>query len=364
MAQTAPESIIKKIAELGWKHLVVEGIMVEYIKKPTLVYISFWDGDSLTAHQPTPPPEAGFGNVPKTRIFCIVENYKTAFAPLLADKCMNRLYKEVRTWAPERQRRVELSMFPRYETRGGVTKPTDYLFLENFHRTNFDYYKGVIPDAMRSPLDPLHDPDGTQGLEWWPNLVVRLSDVWSATESSLIDQFTASHHLDRVYKVFFGILASNRVRLQDYLILINRKDKNKKAWDDYQNFANSDDVHNRRLLECVKGYDVERKLPTDMTFVTPEDFDSHQWKWANHIANIIKAWEADTLLGIQLNAYFVRWKTEDELKEENERLNQQLKSPIGGRPDLGEPVRAVVGIVDELHGSPGHALFISILPLA
>ncbi|KAI0404280.1 hypothetical protein F4802DRAFT_598245 [Xylaria palmicola] len=330
MPQAERSYILGEIASRGPSHLAVENIITEYCKKPTLVYITFWDGDSLAAHRPHPLPQHKFGNVPIRDIDCAVENYKTAFAPLLSDPVTSRLYKSVR------DQRVSssgssgiLSLYPRYEIHNAEAKPIDYYFLENFHRTN-DRNQGAISRMIMDPLNPLHDYDGKQSVEWFPHLVVRLREIWDVIKYWNLYVGSEQFWKHTRYMQFFGVLASSRVRLQDYLILIDRKENDSRVMEEYNCFREGDNHrHNKKLFECIKSYDVDGRLPSDMTFADIKDFDRDQCLWAADVEACIKSWA--TVPGLEpLNAYFVRWKTEEELEAEKKKLYEQAESGLGG----------------------------------
>ncbi|KAI0910804.1 hypothetical protein F4823DRAFT_561500 [Ustulina deusta] len=362
MHQKSPEStkIEEKIASLGSQHLVVEQIITEYIKKPTLVYITFWDtfwdGDLTFTNKTNTGPEHEYGNVPtrdrpRANVRCMVKNYKTAFAPLLANKDMMKLYKRVRIpWTPvTKPNNGNLSLYPRYETRNISPKPIDYHFLENFHRTNARNAEDINL-MMLCNMDPYSD---LSKHEWWPNIVVRMSELWEVMKDWDLTRDSPPEWKLSCYKVFFGVLANWRVKLQDYFILIDRKEHNKRTREHYDAFKNDDANHNRKLLEGIKSYDVMEKLPGDLTFASPEDFDEEQRIWASQIEKCIGAWDV-TLHAYPVNAYFVRWKTEEELEEENNQPNTRpfrVRSGLGGRDKVPEKR------FDLLHQSPVNYYF-------
>ncbi|GAW14523.1 hypothetical protein ANO14919_039260 [Xylariales sp. No.14919] len=380
MSQVAPACIIEKLAELGPKHLVVEGIMEEYIKKPILVYITFWELHPVTYWK---KPMCDYGDEMITWVHCCVENYKTAFALLLANKSTKRMYESIRTRVSDRhppefpddwsesepEPPNDVSTFPRHETVDGELKPIDYHFLDNFHLTNYCIYNHTFKGYK---IFSGFQPDGE--LKWWPNLVVNLREVWEVTKDCDINELTPISDRIDSYIRFFGVLAKDKIGLQDYLILVDRRGGSKRAHDyckcqPYMYFhheCKAGREHTCFLLKvyyeylnkrtslsfdtkaphCVIDHDgINRKLVTDLTAATIDDFDEEQYRWANCIAKCIKEWNA--IEGIRpLNSFFVRWKTEEELQAEDERLNRQL---------MGEsPATVSCDRIGELHDSPTH----------
>ncbi|KAI0188361.1 hypothetical protein EV127DRAFT_482703 [Xylaria flabelliformis] len=320
MSQQAPDFIVRALANLGQDHLVFEGILTEYCKKPTLVYITFWDGDSPDAGKPSLPLH-DFGGVPVENLGCIIENYKTAFAPLLASSKTRALYKRIRTQRPtytESGRILSL-----YEFRDAADKPIDYLFLENFHKTNIDNAP-KIRRALQGFVSIPRGPNESKEVDWWPNLIVRLSELWDVMgpyDRLKVDSHETVKRL--AFTEIFGILGSGRVRLQDYLILIDSKWSDKRTVERYNFFEKNHNIHNWRLRYAVKSYDVTEKLPNDVTFARIEDFDYHQRFQAKMIEEFMAVW--NTVPGLNPpRAFFVRWKTDKEKKKEENELNERL----------------------------------------
>ncbi|KAI0546548.1 hypothetical protein F4679DRAFT_598615 [Xylaria curta] len=319
MSQSAPDSIVRAIANLRRDHLVLEGILTEYCKKPTLVYISFWD-HPLTYKKTNLRPQHDFGGVPVRGVHCIIENYKTAFAPLLADTATRKLYERIRT---QRSTSTESSrILSLYEFRDAAGKPIDYLFLENFHRTNYDNAT-EISQALQGFVNIPRGLNESKEVDWWPNLVVRLSEFFSIARKygSIINSDERTKR--KAFTKSFGILASNRVRLQDYLILINGKLDEKRAREECIRFQKDDDAHNWRLNNSIKSYDVATKLPNDITFARLEDFN-----WLHKIqTGVVEEFMASWNTVPDLNppkAFFVRWKTDEEKNKEETELNERL----------------------------------------
>ncbi|GAP92007.1 hypothetical protein SAMD00023353_6100160 [Rosellinia necatrix] len=344
MSGSAPATVAHAIEGLGQWHLVSEGMLIEYIKKPTLVYISFWDDDSLSAHASrSPPPEQKYGRVPVHGINCIVENYETAFAPLLADKRAKRLYEKYRApRSPKTESKGALSLYPRYEIRNGVEVPIDYHFLENFHVINLRDAWQIDP-WLESRMNPLHDYNGRRGEEWWPNLVVRLDDIWNTIRDCEIKAENRTQ-AQGLFEERFGILASNRVRLQDYLILVDRKEDNERVKEDFSCFEHDQDhTENYKLLQCIKSYDLDKKLPTDLTSASIEDLRSRS-SHAIRVEELIRTWQNYDLMS--RNAYFVRWKRNDELRGEARDLDRRLHSSHRSGTRSGQ------AFTDSLHRLP------------
>ncbi|KAI0417916.1 hypothetical protein F5X98DRAFT_386756 [Xylaria grammica] len=357
MSQVAPACIIEKLAELGPKHLVVEGIMEAYIKKPTLVYMTFWECLwEIYFRNPGVHP----GNRLDPTLYFDVENFEVAFAPFLATNSTRRMYQSIRTgvWDEDAVNRPDnVLAFHRYETVDGELKPIDYYFLENFHivarcldyQVIFSEVHGIYPLGRFQP--------GAE-LKWCPNLVVSLREVWEVTKDYDINELTPISDRIGSYRRFFGVLARPVVGLQDYLILVDRRGESKRVHDHFEcgkcckltTYYSLLSRHTPLLLDatgphCVTNHDVMDKLPTDLTAATLDDFDEEQYRWANCIAKCIKEWNATE--GIRpLNSFFVRWKTEEELQAEDERLNRQL---------MGEsPATVSCDRIGELHDSPTH----------
>ncbi|KAI1357924.1 hypothetical protein F5Y08DRAFT_351463 [Xylaria arbuscula] len=310
--QTSRSIIETKIASLGSQHLVFEAIMTEYIKKPTLVYIKFWD-DVLQEVNEFPIRDYGNLGVSTTRIGCVVKNYQTAFAPFLASKDTMKLYEKVRVSPPAppastRPNHNNLSLYLQYHNTEEGAKPVDFHFLEHFHIMN-KYHPGrIVVD------------DGATLSQWWPNLVVRLSEIYSVVNGWVQDPDINPSWAQDTYLRFFGILAATHVMLQDHYILINRKDEDPRALADYVGLKASGAFKGYKLMERVKSYDVMGKLPTDLTSAAASDFDEEQQRWASEIEMCFRIWSKTPGLR-PVRAYFVRWKTEGELEEE--RLNEQ-----------------------------------------
>lgn len=172
-----PSTLETKIASLGSQHLVFEAIMAEYISKPTLVYIKFWDNDpQLPEAEEIPKRDYGNDYKQDSDVRCRVENYKTAFAPILASKDTMKLYKKLRPSisASTEPHTDQLSLYQRYRTTKEGEKPVDFHFLESFHCTNF---------AQPRPLRAIEWASGRPPRQWWPNIVVRMSEVrWAVRE--------------------------------------------------------------------------------------------------------------------------------------------------------------------------------------
>ncbi|KAI1740128.1 hypothetical protein F4680DRAFT_465894 [Xylaria scruposa] len=356
MSQPAPDSIVRAIASLGRDHLVLEGILTEYCKKPTLVYISFWDrywnrGDVFPPKKFSPPHQHDFGGVPFGNVHCIIENYKTAFAPLLADSTTRKLYERIRT---QRSASTESNrILSLYGIRNAVGKPIDYLFLENFHEANISYPDISLERFVNIP----HGPNESQEVDWWPNLVVRLHEFSSVTMCvpSIVNSDERTKR--ETFIKIFGILASNRVRLQDHLILIDRKMDEERTTEEYDRLKKEYNIVENWMFEMsVKSYDAATKLPNDITFARIEDFDSGQRYRAEMVEEYMAAW--NTVPDIHPpKAFFVRWKTDEEKKKEEAELNERLNpSARRGRDStapltLEEEMRCqpVLGITQRLN---------------
>ncbi|RYC57900.1 hypothetical protein CHU98_g8313 [Xylaria longipes] len=344
MPQLAPKCILEAVAKFAESHqgrLIVERILTEYCKKPTLVYITFWDGDSLAAYRPSPCPQHKFCGVPLRDIDCIVENCDTAFAPLFSNSTTKKLYESVRTPRPTYTgsgRNLSL-----YQIRDAESKPIDYYFLENFHQTNVRNNR-EISRALRSPINIPRRPDGSQGVDWWPNLVVRLTEIWEAMERWDLSTDSDEGLKRRTFAEFFGVLARNTVRLQDYLILINRKGDDERVLEEYNCFKKKGQhSYNFKLEEAIKSYDVAEKLPSDITFARIKDFDEDQCIWTNRVEKCMAAW--NTVPGLNPpRAFCVRWKTDEELEEEDHELNERLHPPARGGPGFTVPATLEEGM--------------------
>ncbi|KAI0444251.1 hypothetical protein F4803DRAFT_549259 [Xylaria telfairii] len=286
--------------------------------KPTLVYVTFWDGDSLAAHRPGPCPQYKFGGVPCRDIDCFIESYENIQTP-------QSIYTETgRIQSP-------------CEIRDAEGKPIDYYFLENFHRTNVRNAR-EISRALQAPGSIHH------GVDWWPHLVARLSEVWEVMGSWDLRIDSDDRRKLKTFKSFFGILASSSVALQDYLILIDHKENDERTIEDYDCFAKTGKPkHNQKLMEAIKSYDVTDKLPGNITFAFIKDFDENQRLWAKEVEKCIAAW--NTVPGLSPpRAFFVRWKTDEERREE-------YYDPAIGAPTLEEQMRCqpVLGFTQRLN---------------
>ncbi|KAI1272912.1 hypothetical protein F5Y07DRAFT_402885 [Xylaria sp. FL0933] len=349
----------QSIANLGYGHLVSQEIMKEYIKKPTLVYITFWGPDTAPACQPKIKPKLQYGNYqrrfsPDTGVTCIVENPETAFSPFLADKYTMQLYRRLRTPDDESilPNIANLNIYPRYETLDGVTKPSDYHFLENFHRMN------ILCSTQIHKMIGCGEPGAQQYHSRrrvrWPNIVVRLQELWNCMGHWKLTVNSSSDKKLLAYKDFFGVLSSccGLAELQDYFILIDRKQLSEHTRNDEEYRRNSE-----RSIPChghTKSYDVLGKTVSDLTFASAEDFDWEQRIWAGQIERVFGAWE--TIFTVKLpNAYFVRWKNEKELEEERQ-TNAQFSC---GRAGLGGRYRAPKRKYELLHQSPVNYYFSS-----
>ncbi|KAI0968740.1 hypothetical protein F4678DRAFT_464358 [Xylaria arbuscula] len=294
MPPTQPtSSMLKtKIASLGSEHLVSRAVMTEYINKPTLVYISFWN-EVLQIREASDFRKHDYGNLGHIRtlddytssiVYCIVENHETAFSPLLASKDLMKLFKSART-APESPAKPNcdnLKLYTRYHIMEGEAKPIDFHFLERFHLMNTFSLK-LLVDAIPLSYDfPAH--------QWWPNLV----NSW---------------------KKFFGIFAYDHVIIQGYYILINHKEGDERTRAALEDPKNHVEHGGFTRLDMVKSYDVTGKLPTDLTSAAPSDLDEEQQKWAREIDKCFGVWNMTSEVK-PICAYFVRWKTGEELEEE------------------------------------------------
>ncbi|RWA03724.1 hypothetical protein EKO27_g11384 [Xylaria grammica] len=254
-----------------------------------------------------------------------------------------------RVWGEDAENRLDdVLAFHRYETVDGELKPIDYHFLENFHIVAYCLDYGVFSEVHG--LYPLGRFQPGAELKWCPNLVVSLREVWEVTKDYDINELTPISDRIDSYRRFFGVLARPVVGLRDYLILVDRNDyfecEDCRKLKNYYRFLNE---HTTLSLDatgpdCIINHDVMDKLPTDLTAATLDDFDE-QYRWANCIVKCIKEWNATE--GIRpLNSFFVRWKTEEELQAEDERLNRQL---------MGEsPATVSCDRIGELHDSPTH----------
>ncbi|KAI1819929.1 hypothetical protein F4861DRAFT_98778 [Xylaria intraflava] len=335
MSGPAPDSIIRQIAKLGPRHLVTETIMEHYNRKPILLYISFWDDRSLDFRGTNPRPRNRYGALSNRKTRCIVENYETAFAFLLASHTTKKLAET------ERKPRAALasndgdliSSYPLYEIdeADGQSKPIDYHFLHNFHTTNvrnveiqnpfFVFYPSVAPP--QPPPDPDPDPEPI----WWPNIVVRLSELAAAMATWRLPAGGRSEWKSR-YRSLFGILAPAHVRLQGYFILINGAFEDARTLERYEAFRvdetdKGDAMYRSLVQEYVKSYDVTNRLPGDITSASPADFRGLRYDQAKLVEWCFSKW--DHLESVTpLDAFFVRWKTGEQLCEERRRLDGLL----------------------------------------
>ncbi|KAI1302770.1 hypothetical protein F5Y03DRAFT_407507 [Xylaria venustula] len=358
----------EKIARLGLGHLISEAIIIEYIQSPTLVYITFWDEESLPACRPSTSPLHRYGidllnadlrlgdlHRPSRDIRCIVENYKSAFSPLLASKYMRHLYEKLRpSAAPSRRPNVyDMKIFPKDEIREDGVRPIDYHFLENFHRTNV---RGAPASRIMIDDSPCaHYNNKWKG--WGTNIIVRMSELWDVIKDWDITP-NATHDERRTqYGELFGILACGMLPVlpQEYLILINRKEEDKQTRERYDALKTDNAEYNKRLLDDMKSYDVAGKVFSDLTFASLDDFDEEQRVWAAKIECCFATFDK-TWLVPPINAYYVRWKTEEELKEERKPTDQSKRgrSGLGGRDKLAERKHEL------LHQSPVNLTFASL----
>ncbi|KAI0470364.1 hypothetical protein F4859DRAFT_522848 [Xylaria cf. heliscus] len=310
--------------------------------QPALIYITFWDNESLAGHRPRPDTlYCQFGGVLLKDISCIVENYKTDFAPLFASGPMKALPESVRTPRPTHTGSSHgLSLYEILNTEG---KPIDYYFLENFHRTNRGNAQ-KIKDILNAPSSPGEQ----EGREWWcPSIVVRLQEVEDVMGSLDLRKDSDEPRKRHTFNQFFGFLASRRVRLQDYLILINHKDKDEHVHREYDRLEKKDKpLHNYKLMQAIKSYDVDGKLPSDITFADIKDFDEDQLTWAKKVEECMRAWDYSALNPPR--AFFVRWKTNQELEEEVKQPNKRFHSGVPAT--LKEEMRRqpVLGFIERL----------------
>ncbi|KAI0817103.1 hypothetical protein GGR55DRAFT_672945 [Xylaria sp. FL0064] len=169
---------------------------------------------------------------------------------------------------------------------------------------------------------------------------------WDLTVNSPSDEKLLAH------KHFFGVLSSccGLAGLQDYFILIDRKQLGEHTRDDDWYRRNSE-----RKIPCeghTESYDVLGKTVSDLTFASAEDFDEEQRIWAGQIERVFSAWE--TTFTVKLpSAYFVRWKTEKELEEERQ-TNAQFSRARAG---LWGRYRAPERKYELLHQSPVNYYF-------
>ncbi|KAI1749452.1 hypothetical protein F4782DRAFT_549733 [Xylaria castorea] len=327
MSQPAPDSIVKAIAKFSPSHSIVEGMLTEYRKKPTLVHFTFWYGKSLAA-----PLSKG--------VETHTQNYETALAPSLANSTTKTLYESTQT---QRSTYTESGrILSLCEIRDAAGKSIDYYFLENFHRTSVDS-ASEISARLRGFLTIPRGPGESQEADWWPNLVVRLSEASKAMECASKSIRTQELRIDSsedfkrgTFTQFFGILASSRVRLQDYLVLINHKEEDERIIEEYNCLKKGKLMYNQELMEDIKSYNVAEKLPSDITFAHIKDFDKDQCEWAKRIEVYMAAW--NTVPGLNPpRAFFVRWKTDEEKKEEGNELNERLHPLTRSGPDFCVP---------------------------
>ncbi|KAH8165367.1 hypothetical protein CIB48_g2870 [Xylaria polymorpha] len=275
-----------------------------------------------------------FGGVPCRDIDCVVENYETTFDPLLANSATGGLYEGARTTQPIYTEIGRIQ--PLCEIRDAEGRPIDYYFLENFHRTNVRN-AGEISRALQTHGHIPRGSDERQGVDWWPHLVARLSEVWEVMGSWDLHVDSDDRRKLRTFKSFFGILASSRVGLQDYLILIDHKEDDERIVEDYNCYKErGKPEHNRKLMEVIKSHDAAEKLPSDITFAFIKDFDEDQRLWAKRVEKCIAAW--NTVPGLNPpRAFFVRWRTYEEQNEECNDLNERptLEEQMRCQPVLG-----------------------------
>ncbi|KAI8627980.1 hypothetical protein F5Y19DRAFT_486301 [Xylariaceae sp. FL1651] len=286
--------ISKLIGTLGERHIVVEELQKLLINRPTLVHITFWDGRSFDRFMPEQGVRFKYGDVPGQLQDCAVSNCTTAFAPLFAGPHLKMLYERARTIRPAGAPRT-MALYTRYEEKDGEMKPIDYHFLDNFHLKCSTPAPYPLP-AVYPPPNPL---EGDGPSIWWPNIVVRLSEVYESLKQTDMYQ---SHDQ---YLAFFGILRCRRVKLQEYLILIDERDYEGNVESLMQPGNNS---YNQMLKHNIPSRDLKGKVQSDLVNAGLEDFSKRQRDHAGIIAQYMGMWaDAGTMT---IKPYFARWKKE------------------------------------------------------
>ncbi|KAI0425428.1 hypothetical protein F5Y09DRAFT_321808 [Xylaria sp. FL1042] len=222
---------------------------------------------------------------------------------------------------------ANLNIDTKCDALNGVTKPIDYHFLENFHRTNMRHGKQI--HGMMGCKDSHVEQYHTEGEVWWPSIVVRLSELWDVMKEWDWTVNSPSSIRRDYYRQFFGVLSScSLAKFQDYFILIDRKVHNEHTRD--HDCVGRTSKSNRRCETHAKSYDIMGKGVSDLVHASAEDFDEEQQIWASKVEKVFGAWNL-TFKTKRLQPYFVRWKTEMELERETQ-VNWQ---PYGGTPRLG-----------------------------
>ncbi|OTA98732.1 hypothetical protein M426DRAFT_17140 [Hypoxylon sp. CI-4A] len=97
-----------------------------------------------------------------------------------------------------------MELFPRYADHDN-NRPVDFHFLENYH------YLCQTAESPQRALSPAEEHT-----VWWPNVVVRLEEVYRAVRRLSMDDLAGASK-------FFGYLARPGVRLQRYWVLLDDK---------------------------------------------------------------------------------------------------------------------------------------------
>ncbi|KAI1465851.1 uncharacterized protein F4812DRAFT_437803 [Daldinia caldariorum] len=248
------------------------------IQVPALLYVQFYNDSTIPnfirdASQP-------YGGVqPYTheasRMLCATWHLYFTFCRFVNSE--ERLYV-LESWRPKTMVGPRTAkVYPLYD---GL-RPVDFHFLENYH-----YRQLEEPDEVPHEDAPV----------WWPNVVVRLSEVYrSVIQLDMLDEGGA--------KKFFGFFARPYVRMQEYWILLDDKafdmplDKDLVAEDgqiDFLYWNSPDDAMRgklRRGLEDCVSYDTLKRNLQDIVPVSDIDQLSRLQKYRLRIiAAYLRAW--------------------------------------------------------------------------
>ncbi|KAI1454238.1 hypothetical protein F4805DRAFT_460904 [Annulohypoxylon moriforme] len=190
------------------------------------------------------------------------------------------------------------NLYPRY---GDNDRPVDFHFLENYH------YR-MIERPDRTPWEP--------GVVWWPNIVVRLEEVYHVMSKIGEDDTMGA-------RKFFGFLSRPYVRLQEYWILINDKKvaipddaETPDYWEgelgDRDAAFESQDPFVREALEIhqqMMGWDAAVRTPEDLIGVDDENILSgNQRRRLRKVAQCLRSWG----IRVPVVPRVVRWAVQGE----------------------------------------------------
>ncbi|KAI0891113.1 hypothetical protein F4806DRAFT_501430 [Annulohypoxylon nitens] len=198
-------------------------------------------------------------------------------------------------------------LYPRYDDDG---IPVDWHFLENYH------YRTI------ERLDPVPFEHDTV---WWPNIVVRLEEVYHVME-----KLNADDPADEIR--FFGVLSRPYVQLQEYWLLIDDKHAGrldaplpKLYWErelgDIDEAYRSEDVFIKESLEVrehVIGEDTIMKTPGDLIGIeTVDQLSDRNKRRLRKVAQCLRGW------GSHVVPRVVRWSRQHE-QERNQYMPPTL----------------------------------------